>query len=87
MTCPHLVAAMASEQYGLDDQALGYVDVIHNVDVQLGGDWRPSSHILAHPIKGRVMARRDQMRTASAAFEAAFAQAEQLELLNLTHES
>jgi hypothetical protein len=80
MTCPHLVAAMASEQYGLDDQALGYVDVIHNVDVQLGGDWRPSSHILAHLIKGRVMARRDQMRTASAAFEAAFAQAEQLEL-------
>lgn len=78
--CPQLLAALTSEQYGLDDQAMRYVDFIHTVEWCKGGDCRPSSHIMAHCIKGRILARREQIKDANAAFEAAFVQAESLEL-------
>jgi hypothetical protein len=78
--CPQLLAALTSEQYGLDDQAMGYVGFIHTVEWYKGGDCRPTSQIMAHCIKGRILARRKQMKDANAAFEAAFVQAESLEL-------
>jgi hypothetical protein len=80
----HLLAALASENYQLDDQALGFVAAIHELDYTLGGDPKESSHILAHCIKGRIMARRGQLKAAAAAFEAAVTRSKEVELWLLT---
>ena len=79
MFSPHLVAALASEKYNLDDQALGFVAAIHNLDARKGGDPKATPHILASCIKGRIMARRGQLQAAGAVFEAAAARAEEQE--------
>ena len=81
---PHLLAAQALESYGMDDEALKFVNVIHDLDPNLGGDPKVTSHILAYCIKGRILARRGQAQAAAAAFEAAVAQSEELELWLLT---
>ena len=77
---PHLLAALACEKYEMDDEALAFVAVIHDLDPNLGGDYKPSSHILGHCVKGRVLARRGQQQAAGAAFEEAVSQSEKYEL-------
>eukprot|EP01048_Picozoa_sp_COSAG05_P005354 COSAG05_NODE_315_length_11604_cov_8.336375_4_plen_489_part_00 len=79
-TSPHLLVAMAAEKYGFDDLALQFCEEIHTVDHHLGGDPKPTSHILAHLVKGRILAQRGQTSAASTAFEAAAAQARALQL-------
>ena len=77
---PHLVAALVSEKFGQLDQALAYVAVIHDVDANRGGDHKMSSHITGNVVKGRVLQQRGQTAEAAAAFEAAVAQAEEVQL-------
>jgi hypothetical protein len=43
-----LPCVQASEKFRLDEQALGFVDIIHTLAANLGGDPKPSSHILAY---------------------------------------
>jgi hypothetical protein len=76
----HVMAALAAEKYGQLDQALGFAAAIHDVDPVRGGDHKASSHILANCVKGRVFQQRGQTAEAAAAFEAAVAQAETVEL-------
>ena len=52
---PHLLAALLCEQHDMDDEALGFVAVIHDLDPNLGGDNSATSHILAHCIKGMAV--------------------------------
>ena len=52
---PQLLVAMAAEKYGLDDLALRFCEEVHTVDHHFGGDPKPTSHILAHLVKGRIM--------------------------------
>lgn len=73
---PHLCAAMVCEKYGMDDEALTFLVNVYELDSNRGGETRPTSHILGHCVKGRVMARRGQLKAAAAAFEEAFEQAE-----------
>ena len=58
-------------RYGLDEQSVAFCDTIHNTDHSEGGDSKPTSHILAYCIKGRILARRGQGVAAGEAFEAA----------------
>jgi hypothetical protein len=81
---PHMIAALACEKYGMDDEALGFVSVIHDLDPRLGGDPKPTSHIIGHSIKGRVMARRGDLKAAADAFEQAVSMSEKYELWLLT---
>ena len=73
---PHLVAALACERKGLHEDALSFATVIHDVDPNLGGDVKPTSHILAFCLKGRIFQQRGQLKAAAAAFEAAVTEAE-----------
>ena len=73
---PHLLAALVCEKYEMDDEALTFVAVIHDLDPNLGGDPKPTSHILGYCVKGRVLARRGQPQAAGAAFEEAVSQSE-----------
>ena len=77
---PHLLAALVAEKYGQLDQALEFVTVIHEVDHARGGDHKPTTHILANCAKGRVLQQRGQTAEAAAAFEAAVAQGEKVEM-------
>ena len=79
-----MLASLVCEQYDLHDEALTYVAVVHDLDPNLGGDFKPTSHILTYCVKGRILARRGELQQASAAFEAAVAHAEELELWLLT---
>eukprot|EP01046_Picozoa_sp_COSAG06_P050892 COSAG06_NODE_8178_length_2247_cov_2.238827_1_plen_674_part_01 len=73
---PHLLAALACEKYGMEDEALAFVSVIDEVDPVRGGDHKPSSHILGACVKGRVLQRQGRTAAAASAFEAAVQQAE-----------
>eukprot|EP01045_Picozoa_sp_COSAG04_P016770 COSAG04_NODE_1430_length_6798_cov_9.576205_3_plen_331_part_00 len=77
---PHLLAALVCEKYEMDDEALTFAAVIHDLDPNLGGDPKPTSHILGYCVKGRVLARRGQPQAAGAAFEEAVSQSEKYEL-------
>jgi hypothetical protein len=81
---PHLLAAHLCEISGMDDEALAFVQVIYDLAPNLGGDPKPSSHILGHCVKGRVMARRGQLKAAAEAFEAAVSASDKYELWLLT---
>ena len=81
---PHLLAALACERHGMDDEALGFVAVIHDLNPNLGGDPKPTSHIMGYCLKGRVMARRGELKAAAGAFEEAVSRSEKYELWLLT---
>ena len=84
VSASHLLAALVCEKYLMDDEALAYIAVIFDLDPNLGGDPKPTSHILAYCLKGRIMARRGEVKAAADAFEDAVSRSEKYELWLLT---
>jgi len=61
------VLMVESEAAELDEaharhHAIARLLLIHDLDPNLGGDYKPSSQILAHCVKGRVLARRGRLQ-------------------------
>ena len=80
-----LMGALTCEERGLDDEALTYIAAIVSPgDITIGGDPKPTSVILAYCAKGRILARRDDLKAAAESFEEAAQKAESLELPLLT---
>jgi hypothetical protein len=72
-----LLAALACEDYGLDEEAQRFIAAIFD---PVGGDPKPTSIILAYCVRGRILARRNELKAAAEAFEEAAKQAESYQL-------
>eukprot|EP01046_Picozoa_sp_COSAG06_P043409 COSAG06_NODE_5682_length_3323_cov_3.426489_2_plen_973_part_01 len=79
-TSVHLLAALTLSENNVDEEALGYLSVIHELDPNRGGDPKATSHALGHCLRGRIMARRGQLKTAAEAFDKAVAIADRIDL-------
>lgn len=75
ISSPHLLAALVCEKYGQGDRALGFLDVVFKLDPKTGGDFKTSSHIMAHAIHARLLAAKGEMIEAEATLEAAIERA------------
>ena len=51
IVAPHLLAALACEKYGMDDEALAYIGVIFDLHQKLGGAEAPFLAPFSHTFK------------------------------------
>eukprot|EP01052_Picozoa_sp_SAG31_P047869 SAG31_NODE_9765_length_1230_cov_1.707339_2_plen_256_part_01 len=81
---PYLDMALGWEAVEGYEHALSFADAVLQLDLTHGGDMKPTSHILAHGIRGRCFAKLGRVTEARTAHEAAIGLAQEYSIVLLT---